>query len=189
MASDLSFTIELDDTAAVRAMQLAPARVLRATMRAMNRAGTTGRAEMARLVAKDMGMKVSAAKDAIIIEKAMPDKLSVRLAASRMRLPLMDFQARQTARGVTFRGVAGRQLVPSAFLATVKGPLPSGVTSSGHEGVFKRRGKKRLPIYQLFGVSIGKVFERHRPAVSAVMTAAFDKNLAHELEFARTESA
>lgn len=177
-------TVELDADRAIRAMAKAPVRTQRATRRALNRALKTGKAEMARLVGKEFGMKVSDAKEAIFAEPATDQKLSVRLVASRRRRPLFDFQARQGGAGVTFKGQVGRQLVPGAFIATVR----AGNTGT-HEGVFKRRGKKRLPIYELFGVSIGEVFNRHRPAVSAVIQAAFEKNLASELKFAETENA
>jgi hypothetical protein len=173
-------SVELNADAALRAMQQAPARVERATMRALTRGGTAGRAEMARRIAKDMGMKVGDAKEAVLLQPATLKNLSVRLVASTKRRPLFDFQARQTGRGVTFRGVGGtRTLVASAFVATMK---------TGHQGVFLRKGKPRLPIRELFGVSVGHVFNRHRAAVVTVITATFDKNLASELKFASTEN-
>lgn len=180
----MELTFELEADRAIRAMTLAPTRTQRGVRRALNRALTTGRAEMARRVGKEFGMSVGDAKEAIFVEQATDQNLQVRLVASRRRRPLFEFQARQTGAGVTFKGQSGRQLVPGAFIAIVR----AGKTGT-HEGVFKRRGKKRLPIHELFGVSIGEVFNRHRPAVSQVMQAAFDKNLASELKFAEGENA
>lgn len=173
-------TIELDAAAAERAMQQYPTRTERAVVRSLNRALTSGRAEMARRIAKDMGLKVGDAKDAILSDQASVGHLAARLVASSRRRPLMDFQARQTRAGVTFRGLSGRQLVPHAFIVGVQ----SGHAGTAHTGVFLRVGKARLPIRQLFGVSIGEVFDRHRASVIDVMRSSFETNLAHELAFA-----
>lgn len=182
----VSLTIDLNAEAAVKALRLAPKRVERATMRALNRALKSGRAEMARLVAKDMGMKVGDAKEAVLAREATPSRLSASLQASKKRRPLKDFKAKQTGRGVTFVGQGGkRQLVPGAFLSGVQ----TGHVGTKHDGVFMRRTKKRLPIQELYGVSIGHIFEKHRDAVTQVIREAFEKNLAHELRFASTENA
>lgn len=192
-----NLTVEFNADAAEQAMKQWPGRVSRATMRALNRTLVTGRAEMARRVAKDIGgMKIAEAKEAILMDQAKPDRLSVRLVASKRRRPLKDFGARQVAAGVTFAGKGGvRQLVPGAFLSGVE----TGHVGTRHAGVFKRvpganrRGpapnRSQLPIYELYGVSIGHVFEQHRAAVLEVMRQAFEKNLDHELEFAKTEHA
>jgi hypothetical protein len=182
MASEF-LTIEFNADAAIAAMQQAPARTELAVRRALNRALTTGRAEMARRIAQDYGMKVSDAKEAIFTEQATDQRLTVRLVATRKRRPLLDFQAKPTAAGVTFRGLSGRQLVPGAFMVGVQ----TGHTGRAHQGVFKRRGKARLPIYELHGVSVGEVFNRHRAAVVEVMTESFDKNLTSELKFANAD--
>lgn len=177
------FTVELNAAEALRALQAQPAKVSRAMVRALNRAGTSGRAEMARRVAKDMGVRVSDAKEAVLLESATATRLAVRLKASKKRRPLFDFHARQVASGVSFRGEGGkRSTVTSAFIASVRAG-----SSGTHQGVFKRKGKKRLPIYELFGVSIGHVFERHRPAVADQMVDVFDKNLTSELKFANNQ--
>lgn len=66
------------------------------------------------------------------------------------RVPLFRFGAKQTKRGVTYRvrKAGGRTMVRSSFVARM---------GSGHEGVFKRLGKSRLPIQELFGPSIPQV--------------------------------
>lgn len=182
-------SIEFNAEAAERAMKQWPGRVSRATMRALNRTLTTGRAEMARRMAKDLGgMKVSDAKEAVLVTPAQLDRLFVRLVASKKLRPVYDFRARQTAGGVTFAGKGGvRQLIPGAFIAKMP---------TGHVGVFKRtgtfgrRGDPKLEkIKERYAVSIAHVFDQHRAAVLEVMRQAFEKNLDHELEFAKTEHA
>ena len=174
------FEIEVNAEQAEQALRRWPNRTARATMRSLNRSLTTGRAVLARLISQDMGLRIGDAKDAILVEQASAAKMEIRLKASLRRLPLVQFNARQTARGVTYKGGSGRSVVPSAFLATM---------STGHTGVFKRVGKPRLPIKQLYGPSIGHVFIKHRQAGTDAILAAFDKNLEHELAFAATEGA
>lgn len=58
-------------------------------------------------------------------------------------VPLVAYPHRQTKRGVSVEVNRGkRSLVEDAFVATMK---------SGHKGVFRRRGKARLPIQELRG--------------------------------------
>lgn len=181
----LNLTIDFDADQAVQALRQWPGRTTRATMRALNRALTTGRAEMARRVAKDMGMKVGDAKEAVFVEQATAGRLSVRLAASLRRRPLYDFKARQTSKGVSHLSAGGQRVtVPGAFIVGVQ----TGHAGVKHTGVFMRVGRARLPIRELRGVSIGHVFNRHRAAVGQVISDAFEKNLGHELAFAAGEN-
>lgn len=58
------------------------------------------------------------------------------------RFPHLDTRHRRTRNGVLVRfGSGGTQRLTSAFVARMK---------SGHEGVFRRTGKKRLPIEEVF---------------------------------------
>ena len=58
-------------------------------------------------------------------------------------VPLIAYPHRQTKRGVSVEVNRGkRTLVAHAFIATMR---------NGHEGIFRRRGKARLPIHELRG--------------------------------------
>ena len=170
------------DTARARTFIRAyPIKTATATMRALNRALTTGTATLSRLIAADMGLKVSDVKAAIKSRAATTVTLEVRLAASLRRLPLVQFNAkgpmpsRGRGRGVTYRiGSQGRTRAEHAFLARM---------ASGHVGVYKRTGPGRLPIVQLYGPSIGHVFTKHQQAGVDAMRESFNKNLAHELDY------
>ncbi len=188
--ADPSVSVEFNADAAVKAMQSAPQRVERAVRRSLNRTGTTGRAEMARLIAKDMGLKVSDAKAAVLLQQATGTQLAIRLSASLKRLPLLAFDARQTRTGVSYRGQGGaRKTLAHAFIATMP---------TGHTGVFLRTGAQRErprpgrktdeKIAERRGASVGHVFDRYRNQVLEVMRAAFDKTLGNELKFASTEN-
>lgn len=173
--------IEFDASAALQILDEYPKRVQSATVRALNRALTTGRATVARLVAADMKLPVGAVKDEIRVEKATASTLSIRLRASLKRIPIYDFDAKRVKAGVSFRSGAGgktRSRIPGGFIATMP---------TGHTGVFTRRGKARLPIDEKFGPSIGHVFIKHQASGIDAMREAFNVNLAHELEFASTE--
>jgi hypothetical protein len=56
---------------------------------------------------------------------------------------------------------------------------------SGHRGVFKRRAVPRLPIVELFGPSLPRVFTRATIAAARTRLAGelLAKNLAHEIQF------
>lgn len=176
-----SVEIQFEAARAEALLQQYPARVTRATMRALNRALTSGHAELARLVSKDMGLKVGDVKAAIKSTEATTSRLEVKLAASAKRMPLSKFGARQTKKGVSYNlgaGGGGRKVLAHAFLATV---------GSGHVGVFTRKTKARLPIDQKYGPSIGGVLARYRQQGIAKMRETFEARLAHELKFAATE--
>lgn len=173
--------ITFNADAAIRAMQQRPLRAQRAIVRTLNRTATSGRAAMATAIAQDLGIKASDAKAAIGMRLAGAAQLRIRLSASLTRLPLSKFTPKSTGRGVTYKiGRGGRSRLEHAFLATM---------ASGHVGVFLRAGKKRLPIQEKFGPSIGLVFAKHRPDVVVSMQDTFTKNLGHEFQFAVGESS
>jgi hypothetical protein len=74
-----------------------------------------------------------------------------RLDVSGAPIPLAELPYRQTAQGVEVEIKPGKQsLVKSAFVATMK---------SGHTGIFRRRGAKRLPIDEGFTARVSDVMQ------------------------------
>lgn len=75
------------------------------------------------------------------------------------RIPLRDFGARQGKAGTSYRVSKGgkRGFVAGAF----QGPKPGAMKASWKGRVFKRVGKGRLPIVQLFGPSPWGVFVKN----------------------------
>lgn len=169
--------------------QLGP-KMDQACARALNRTVATEKVTLSRAISGDMGISVTAAKDAIKVEQATPANQSARLVARGARLPLIEFKAkgpepsRGRGRGVSYKlpGSAGR--IASAFIVTLR---------SGHRGVFVRAGDSRrhgpkpnrsqLPIRELFGPSIVKVFEKMVPVGAAKRTEVLLANLKHEIEY------
>lgn len=160
-----------------------PGRTTRAMVRALNRALVSGRTVMVRAMAGDVGLRQTAVRTALRQRDATFQRPSAELGASLKRIPLIQFNARgpEPSRGrgrVTYKLGASRGHVPGAFIATM---------GSGHRGVFTRRTRQRLPIQELFGPSLGRVFAKYRPQVLEAMHASFLKNFDHELRFQQAQ--
>jgi hypothetical protein len=162
-----------------------------AQVRALNRAIVSANVVMVRAIAGDIGIKQGAVKDRIRVEQATPERLRARLYANAKRIPLIEFGAkgpepsRGRGRGVTVKGSSGRSTIPDAFIATMR---------SGHRGVFQRvKGKSgrrgpapnrsELPIRELFGPSIWKVFTKYQSLGIERGREALIKNLQSEFRF------
>jgi len=177
-----------------------PARVTRATVRALNRAIGSGQSVMTKEIAADTGLKQKDVRDALVKREATASRPEASLAATLKRIMLIKFGAkgptptRGKGRGVTYRLKGGKGRVESAFIATMK---------SGHTGVYRRAGAMQrgaagpsasarksagawsgnLPIIELKGPSIGQVFKKFRAAGLARALEVFQKNFDHELKF------
>lgn len=131
-----------------------------ATVRALNKVAdqvvVTGSREMR---AAGYNLKISTIKKGLRIARASPGALKATVIASGRPIPLVQFGARQTSKGVTVNVLKGRKLIAGAFIATMP---------SGHKGVYVREattvhkkmrsGSKAswhaLPIRELFGPSV-----------------------------------
>lgn len=117
--------------------------VKRAAVRAINKVARSARTEVVRKISRETGLRQrDIRKRNVRLLRARYDRLSALLILTGRAIKLIRYRARQTRRGVTYRSGEGRKLLPSAFIATMP---------SGHEGVFKRRGKERLPIDEQYG--------------------------------------
>lgn len=141
-------TIRVDDY-----LNVFPGRTGIALLRATKR-GTKAAATMAkRVVAKDLDIKASDAQKAIRVIDPTGQTFTGEVRATLKRIPLIAFKAR---RWKTIRG---------AFIATM--PASSEGQSRRHRGVFKRERKRRLPIGELYGASVGHVFVKHQGEIAA----------------------
>jgi hypothetical protein len=153
-----------------------------AAVRALNRTATTVRAEAARRIGREYNIRIGAAKDEMKIRRATRDDLKAALVVSGRPIPLVEFDARQTAAGVSVKVKGTRKVVAHAFLATMK---------SGHEGVYIREIKGsakrpgRLPIRQLFSLSLPAAFtqEQIMSALMEIATGRFGDALQQEMHF------
>jgi hypothetical protein len=96
-------------------------------------------------------------------------------------VPLAKFPHIQTARGVSVRVNVGgaTKRIKSAFVATMR---------NGHQGVFRRKGKERLPIQELWTTRLSDVMKDAGaiPSIQskayAKMQGAFERGLTRELQ-------
>ncbi len=151
--------------------------------RSLNRAQTAGQTATVRAVAQDTGLAQKYVKREIRVDRATRSQPVAVVEVAGRRIPLIAFSARGPepsrgrGKGVSYRLPTGRGRVPDAFIATMV---------SGHRGVFKRKSRRRLPIVELFGPSIPKVFEKYLPTTfRPAAEEALIKNLRHEIDFAR----
>lgn len=157
-----------------------------AVTRALNKSIASGRTVMAREMSRDLGLKVGDVRDQIKVIEASPTRLEAKLSASGKRIPLVAFGAsgpepsRGKGRGVSYRLQGQRRRISSAFLATMP---------SGHRGVFLRKAKGRLPIRELLGPSLPKVFIKFRPLGLARAGEQLRKNLVAEFRFVMSKAA
>jgi hypothetical protein len=152
--------------------------------RSLNRAATAGKTATVKAVAADTGLQQKYINREIRVDKANRSRPAVTIEIVGKRIPLIAFSARGPepsrgkGRGVSYRLPTGRGRIAEAFIATVG--------AGGHRGVFKRRGKRRLPIVELRGPSIPHVFEKYLPTFRVVAEESLLKNLAHEISFAKS---
>lgn len=177
----MQIKIQFDPKSVVKLLQDVPKNVIPiATARALNKTTQSVQSVAVKTIAADIGVTQSLVRKSLNIEKANRTRLVACLSVIGLqRLPIIkiDPSAKKTAQGVSYRGEGGqRKFIPHAFVATMK---------SGHRGVFKRLGKSRLPICELQGVSVQKIFLK--PFVRAVMEAQAKNRwgdyLLHELKF------
>ncbi len=167
--------VRVDISNALKKFDLTEADAKNAIPRALNKTGTSARAQAARQIRDaGYGIKVSDVKAAINIRKATPQEMRALVVAVGRPIPLVQYGARQTTQGVSVKVLNGRAVIKSAFIATMP---------NGHRGVFIRvngaqharaiesklvklyGGKRKgsyghgLPIRQLFGPSIPTAFE------------------------------
>lgn len=201
----MAWTMKFSTKDHLRALRRLKEKAPIAQMRALNRTAASGRTFLARAIADDLNLPVNKVRGEIQIQEAVAIDLRARLSVSKRRLPLILFGAkgriptRGRGPGVTARLPGGANSYPRAFIATVRGPLPTGILSGGHLGVFERKGpgarkspgawSKNLPIVQLKGPSLGKVFLKLLPQAYAYAKTLLPKNLTHEFQFALREGA
>lgn len=156
--------------------------VPKAASRALNKTITSVNAEAARQIKADLGngMPIAAIKAGLTRINATPKKLYAAIYAKGRRIPIIKLnpKARQDNAGVSYKNKGrGRIHIPHAFLATMK---------NGHRGVFKRKGTARLPITELMGPSLPKVFSNEviLRALERMAKTRWLKVFKHELEYA-----
>lgn len=136
------------DRSQIAALETGPMKA--ALKRALKKAGATAlrdmRSEASKRIRARKRLKVKFINRALSLAKPKGgdiSDMSWALNVSGDPVPLIAYPHRQTKKGVSVEVNRGkRTLVKGSFVSTMK---------SGHEGIFRRKGKGRLPIQELFG--------------------------------------
>jgi hypothetical protein len=129
---------------------LQPGPLKRAVVRALRKAGATAlrdmRSEARKRISARKRIGAKYISRAITLRRASGTDIagmSWAVNVSGEPVPLVAYPYRQTKQGVSVEVNRGkRTLLKGAFVATLK---------SGHVGIFRRKGKARLPIEELRG--------------------------------------
>lgn len=144
------------------------------------------------LVAKDVTKELAVTQK--VVKKELAAKRIGKTGAEvtidkSPRIPLRDFKARQIKRGVSYRisKTKGRKTIPGAF----QGPRPGQMNVKWRGRVFKRTGKKRLPIIQLYGPSPWGVIVKNRRIrpIANQLNQELRKQLAERLRYQRLKKS
>ena len=158
-------------------IKVTPKKFSLAALRALKKATRSAHTDSGRIIAKDIGLKVGEARKRLRRIEPNGRTLSGAILGSFRRLSLMLLGAKgpEPSRGrgrVTAKSGGRRAAIPHAFISTMK---------SGRRGVFKRKGKDRLPVGELLGPSVGRVLDKNKAGIlfrgGKVFGAEFDRLL------------
>jgi len=171
--------IRFDASEAIKNIESLNGRSRRAIVRALNKTAANVRTSASSAIRRRRALSAKVVREALAIRKAKPDRLVSSLVATGRPIPLRDYKARATQKGVTAQVSPGKRKLIShrgnrAFIVQKIG---------GH--VFAREGKARLPIKKLFGPSLPSTFVQAevRAAWTATAREALPKRLAEEVRF------
>lgn len=179
--------------------------------KSLNRAALEGKTEMVTAIRQDTALQAKYINREIKLDKAMKTRPTATVIVGADRIPLIAFSARGPqpsrgkGRGVSYRLPGGRERISEAFIATVRSEHQRKAGFEGHKGVFKRKGALgrkvqgprgyigaggaavkgagRLPIKELYGPSMARVFLKFMPLFRRVSGESLVKNLAHEISW------
>lgn len=171
----LAISIDMAGLDKVRlAYETAGAQAPEALSRALNHTGDKARTQVARSLAKQVGLSYGAVKDAMQSSRATPGKLTYELSAKGGAISLKEFGARQTKHGVSAAPWGARRVFPHTFIVDKIG---------GH--VFRRVGAPRLPIKKLWGPRLPSELMKGEAAAAFKMIAERDLGDRISYEIAR----
>lgn len=145
----------------------------KAVVRALNKTVRWARTQVARDTAAALSVNVTPIKNSLMVNPAKRTKLEATL-----RLPARSSVIKVAAMGSpkqNSKGVrVGKRQFDHAFMATMP---------TGHQGVFRRRGKTRLPIQEVQLVITGKMREVIDDLYDGHVRHQFEKLLERELRY------
>jgi hypothetical protein len=136
------------DKRGITALETGPFK--RSVTKALRKAGATAlrdmRSEASKRIRQRKRIKASYIGRALTLRRPKGSDIAAMewaIEVDGKPVPLVAYPHRQTRKGVSVEVNRGkRTMVQGAFVAAMR---------SGHEGVFRRRGKARLPIQEMLG--------------------------------------
>jgi len=136
----IEFKLRPEDVVALnREIEEFPKLIPRVMKRAINRTTRHVRSQMVKRAARAMKIKQKILKSRAWQTKAKKHMFG-RVRAGAVGWPLILLKPRLTRKGVSVRLEGKRQVLERGFIATMP---------SGHEGVYERVGRPRLPIREM----------------------------------------
>lgn len=184
MASDFKIDVRHDTKRILAEIRAEQEQITRAQARALNRTAENLRTEAGREIRKEYNVTLRGVRQASKIVRASTRSKypKAEVTFSGRPINLVEFDARQTARGVTVKVKTrgARRLIEHAFLQTIKGGQ-----NAGKKGVFRRVGKKRYPIRFHPSISIPQMTEVRAVQGALLKFGAerYEVNLRQQLAF------
>jgi len=173
----MEFDVKADFKAANRMLQgLRKKDVTAATNSAINKTIKSVQVKAVSVISKDMALSKKDTRRYIKLSRSRFRTLTASVKANGKRVPVHLLKARQTKKGVTYRGKGGkRKLLKGAFF----------LGNDKKRGAFMRGSKKRSDIVFLRTVSIPHVMVKLAviKATKEVVLRQWGKNFKHEIDY------
>lgn len=141
--------------------------------RTMNKTADQARTAATKKIREEYNIKASRVHEGISTTKATWQRPEVIIRARGRTPGLQHYDARQTTRkGVTVKVKGVRKTIKGGF-------MPKAII-----GIYKRKGKERLPIKRLFGPSLPSMMKVVGvPEIEKAVNEKVQKTFEHELEW------
>lgn len=162
-----------------------PQDIPRVLARALNKIARATNTRILRGITKRYTITQRDLKDKnITLSKANYKTLRAVINIHGRRIRLLHFKAKQLKKGVSYKiRKSGRRKKVYAFMESPPGSgQPTMMPKTGHRGVFTRRGKKRLPIVELYGPSVPAIFQNLREFASTSFQRELGQKLGKEMQ-------
>lgn len=156
------------------ALEATPKQIQTAARRALNKTARWMRTTIARKVAKEKDVGVGLIRKSIKLDTASGQKFSSELKLGRRSRVVSAYKtgrARQTKKGVRVKG----RFYEGAFIATMP--------KTGHKGVYRRKGKERFPLQEMYFVIAPAIQAAMEEYVGDKGQRYLQRTFNHELKF------
>jgi hypothetical protein len=117
----------------------------KASVRTINDVGNKARTQARKNLAKTMGVKQKRIKTALKTIRAKPARPVYEFQGTGKPIALIHFKGKALKSGVVASPFGKKKKYKAAFITPVPG---------GHKGIYKRKGRARLPIKEYWGPSV-----------------------------------